>query len=40
MFKKSETIRSSGREIYSNILKLDEPFQEQINLSNEIDKCK
>ena len=37
-FQKLETIRSSVREIYNCSITLNETFEEQINLKNEIDK--
>ena len=39
-FQKFKTIRSSGREIYSGIIKLDDALEKQINLKDEIDKFK
>ena len=37
-FQKFKTIRSFGREIYSRIIALNDAFEEQINLKDEIDK--
>ena len=37
-FQKLETITSSVREIYNCSITLNETFEEQINLKNEIDK--
>ena len=36
-FQNFKTIRSFGREVYSGFIKLNDAFEEQMNLKNEID---